>query len=199
MLRHFIIVCNCLVLLTGAGFAQDLRLVNRTVSKDSIIHFNEQPGAGIAWIKNKQFANGTIEFDVRGKNELQKSFVGIAFHGLNDSTYDAVYFRPFNFTVPEAGRRGHSVQYISLPLYDWSLLRNEHPGIYENFIDPPPNPNKWFHVKIIVASPDVTVMVNGKKCLAVEQLSPRKEGMIGYWTGDGSGGDWKGLKITPDK
>ncbi|HEY9260083.1 family 16 glycoside hydrolase [Chitinophaga sp.] len=196
MLRHFSIVFISFVLLAGAATAQELRVVNRGMVKDSSgIHLNEGPGAGIAWMTNKEFADGTIEFDVKGKNKLQQSFVGIAFHGLNDSTYDAVYFRPFNFQVPEAGRRGHSVQYISLPAYDWSLLRQEHPGKYENEIDPATDPNKWFHVKIIVSSPEVSVYVNGQRCLIVSQLSTQKKGMIGYWVGNGSSGDWKNLEI----
>ncbi len=57
----------------------------------------QNPDAGIAWINDIRFSDGIIEFDVKGKNVLQQSFVGFAFHGSNDSTYDAVYFRPFNF------------------------------------------------------------------------------------------------------
>ena len=75
------------------------------------IHLNEKPDAGLGWLEGVQFTDGTIEFDVKGKNVLQKSFVGIAFHGSNDSTYDAVYFRPFNFRSAEEVRRNHSVQY----------------------------------------------------------------------------------------
>lgn len=196
MLRHLSLTLIYLLFLAGTTAAQALRVVNRGMVKDSPnIHLNEAPGAGIAWITDKEFANGTIEFDVKGKNKLQESFVGIAFHGVNDSTYDAVYFRPFNFQVPEAGRRRHSVQYVSLPAYDWSLLRQDYPGKYENEVDPATDPNKWFHVKIIVSSPEVSVYVNEQRCLTVSQLSTQKKGMIGYWVGNGSAGDWKNLKI----
>lgn len=196
MLRHVSIILTLFLFLAGTAAAQELRLVNRGMTKDSsVIHLNEGPGAGIAWIANEDFSNGTIEFDIKGKNKLQQSFVGIAFHGVNDSTYDAIYFRPFNFQVPEAGRRGHSVQYISLPAYDWSLLRQDYPGKYEGEIDVNTDPNKWFHVKIIVSSPEVSVYVNGQRCLTVSQLSTQKKGMIGYWVGNSSAGDWKNLKI----
>lgn len=196
MLRHLFLTLTYLLFLAGTAAAQELRVVNRGMVKDSSnIHLNERPGVGIAWITNSDFADGTIEFDAKGKNKLQQSFVGFAFHGVNDSTYDAVYFRPFNFQVPEAGRRGHSVQYVSLPAYDWSLLRENYPGKYENEIDATTDPNKWFHVKIIVSSPEVSVYVNGQRCLTVSQLSTQKKGMIGYWVGNGSAGDWKNLKI----
>jgi len=196
MLRYITITFTFLLFLTGSLAAQELRLVNRGLIKDSVVHLTAGPGAGIAWINNKEFANGTIEFDVKGKDILQKSFVGIAFHGVNDSTYDAVYFRPFNFQVPEAGRRKHSVQYISMPAHDWERLRTEFPGKYENEIDPTTDPNKWFHVKVIVTSPEVSVFVNGQRCLTVSQLSTQKTGMIGYWVGASSAGAWKNLKIN---
>ncbi|MGO4289502.1 family 16 glycoside hydrolase [Chitinophaga sp. RAB17] len=196
MLRRFSITLTFLSFLAFMATAQELRVVNRGIIRDSsAIHLNEAPGAGIAWINNKDFADGTIEFDAKGKNKLQQSFVGIAFHGVNDSTYDAIYFRPFNFQVPEAGRRGHSVQYISLPLHDWAALRQDYPGKYESEIDATTDPNKWFHVKIIVSSPEVSVYVNGQRCLTVSQLSTQKKGMIGYWVGNGSAGDWKNLTI----
>ena len=70
----------------------------------------------------------------------------MAFHGLNDTTFDAVYFRPFNFNNP--ARNGHSVQYISHPEFPWYKLRKEQ---YENLINPVPEPNDWFHVLIIMA------------------------------------------------
>ncbi|SEW21281.1 family 16 glycoside hydrolase [Chitinophaga arvensicola] len=195
MLRRAILIFNYLVCSAGVCLAQELRVVNRTMVSDSIVHLNEAPGPGIAWIKGKEFSNGTIEFEVRGKNVLQQSFVGIAFHGVNDSTYDAIYFRPFNFQVPEAGRRSHSVQYISLPANDWPFLREQYPGKYEHEVDPETDPNKWFHVKVVVAFPEVDVYVNGKRCLTVSQLSKQKTGMIGYWVGNGSAGDWRNFKI----
>jgi hypothetical protein len=193
MFRHIFITLTSLVFINLNGMAQELQAVNRIATGDAVIHLNEAPGAGVAWIKGSDFGNGTIEFDVKGKNVLQRSFVGIAFHGVNDSTYDAVYFRPFNFQVPEKGRRAHSVQYISLPNHEWFQLRDEFPGKYENEIDPTTDPNAWFHVKIVINFPEVSTFINGKRCLSVTQLSKQKSGMVGYWVGNGSAGDWKNL------
>jgi hypothetical protein len=81
----------------------------------SALRFDERSGDGIAWWPETNFANGTIEFDVRGKDVFQKSFVGIAFHGVDEKTYDAVYFRPFNFRASDPARRNHAVQYVSMP------------------------------------------------------------------------------------
>src|SRR6266487_177262 len=66
---------------------------------------------------------------------------------VNDSTtFDAIYFRPFNFFNPE--RNTHSVQYISMPDHPWQQLRQDFPGKYESKIYNPPNPDDWFHATI---------------------------------------------------
>jgi hypothetical protein len=80
---------------------------------------------GIAWLKGIEFTNGTIEVDLRGKDLFQRSFVGIAFHGVDTTNYDAVYFRPFNFRSDDSVRRIHAVQYIHPPKLDWFVLSSK--------------------------------------------------------------------------
>lgn len=171
-------------------------LHNREIHVDKVVHLNGLPGDGLVWIKEPVFKNGKIELDIRGKDIQGRSFVGLAFHGLNESTYDAIYFRPFNFKNPE--RLGHSVQYISHPEYTWSKLRNDYPEKYENPVIPVPEPTDWFHVTILVDYPDIKVFVNNsdKPSLSVKQLSSRKEGWIGFWVGNNSEGFFKNLRIT---
>ncbi|MEB0261024.1 MULTISPECIES: hypothetical protein [unclassified Mucilaginibacter] len=178
----------------------DLTIVNRKLSfsTDGSLNLDEADNAGFAWINNKQFKSGTIELDVKGNDKLQGSFVGIAYHGLNDSTYECVYFRPFNFKADDAVRRSHGVQYIASPKYDWPVLREKFPNKYEQAVVPAPNPNGWFHVRITISTKNVNVYVNGiqKAMLIVEPLVKTGGTKIGYWVGNGSPGDWKNLKIT---
>ncbi len=171
-------------------------LYNRELVSDDVVHLDSKPGDGLLWLKEPVFTNGKIELDIKGKDERGRSFVGLAFHGLNDSTYDAVYFRPFNFKNPE--RKGHSVQYISHPEYPWYRLREEHPEKYENPVTPVPDPTGWFHATIVVEYPDVKVFVDNSEepSLTVQQLSSRKEGWIGFLVGNGSEGWFRNLKIT---
>ena len=103
---------------------------------------------GIVWLKDVNFSKGTIEVDLRGKDVLQKSFIGIAFHGVDTITYDAVYFRPFNFVTQDPVRKIHAVQYISEPDFPWHRLRDEQNGKYEKEVNPSPSPNDWFHARI---------------------------------------------------
>ncbi len=128
---------------------------------------------------------------------MQQSFVGIAFHGTNDSTFDAVYFRPFNFLSNDTIRKRHSVQYISLPKYDWSLLRQQYPGKYENALIKTVEPEEWFHAKIIVSNERIEVFVNNddKPSLTVKPISNHTTGNIGFWVGNNSDGEFSNLII----
>lgn len=87
------------------------------------VRINEMPNEGAMILKDANFSNGIIEFDVKGKNVVQQSFVGFAFHMQDEKTYDAIYFRPFNFKSSDTARRAHSVQYFSSPDYGWEKLR----------------------------------------------------------------------------
>lgn len=163
---------------------------------NKVIHLNTKENDGVLWLKDSIFSNGTIELDIKGKDIRGQSFVGIAFHGLDNKTYDCIYFRPFNFESPE--RKTHSVQYISMPDNDWSVLRNNSPNVYENTVNPVPNPNDWFHTKIVIELSNVKVYVNGASnpSLEIEQISDRKQGNFGLWVGNGSEGWFKNLIVT---
>ena len=155
-------------------------------------------GAGIARLENFAFADGVIEFDARGRNVVQQSFLGVAFHGTDINTYDAIYFRPFNFKAEDPARRLHAVQYISAPTQPWQKLRKEHPNLYEKPVVPVPDPDGWFHVRVVLAAPSISVFVNDAQepCLVVNQLNDRRNGWLSLWV-DVSGGDFANLRITP--
>ncbi|WP_051312957.1 family 16 glycoside hydrolase [Sporocytophaga myxococcoides] len=177
--------------------------VNREVvsSEDkshSAVKIKEKEGEGVVWIKGVKFSKGTIDVDLKGKDVLQKSFIGIAFHGADDKTFDGIYFRPFNFKTPDSVRHIHAVQYISHPDFPWKKLRDEKNGQYEKAVTPEPDPNNWFHARIEVGDKEVKVYVNNatKSSLVVNKLNDRKTGTIGLWTGEGSGGEFANLTIT---
>jgi hypothetical protein len=212
----FVIISGLLSILTVTGQGQSVKYdlinlfengkiepFNRTLSQFSEndrkgIRFSKNAGDGIAWLKGVEFSNGTIELDIRGKDLFQESFVGVAFHGVNNETLDAVYFRPFNFQSKDPVRKIHAVQYISHPDYTWSVLREKYNGKYEKASTPAPNGNDWFHAKIVVQYPKVTVYVNGNSepSLVIDKLNDRKTGRIGLWVGNNSDGDFTNLHIT---
>jgi len=151
----------------------------------------------IVWIKGFSFSEGTIEVDLRGKDEFQKSFLGIAFHGVDSVTYDAIYFRPFNFNSEDTARRKRAVQYVSEPEYPWYVLREKRTGVFEKGIIPPPSASDWFHAKIEVEGDDINVYVDHSSTpsLKVKKLNNRTNGLFGLWNG-ALQGDFANLVVT---
>jgi hypothetical protein len=182
-----------------------LTIVNREVKtgKDKgneFIEFLLQADEGLAWIQGIDFSTGTVELDLKGQDVFQHSFLGIAFHGDNDTTFEAIYFRPFQFRTPDTIRQKRAVQYISLPEYTWSKLRAIESGKFENTVMSAPDPNDWFHARFVISEKEARVFVNNRPdpCLVVPLLGS-KSGKIGLYTADRSGGSFANLKIYQDK
>jgi len=147
-----------------------------------------------------EFTDGVIEFDALGQSEPpQSNFLGISFRFVDETTHDAVYFRPFNFRADDMERKIHAVQYISHPKHNWFDLRKDKPGLYEKPITPAPDGDAWFHARIVIERSKVSVYVNsaGEPSLVVEELSDRRDGGIGLWVGPGQGGHFAILTIIP--
>lgn len=184
----------------GKGVNASKRVISRlTDGVRQGVRLSEAEGEGPAYLPGIEFANGSIALDLKGKDVQGASFVGVAFHGVDGTTYDAIYFRPFNFRTEDQARVLRAVQYISHPAHPWQKLRVDHPGQYEKPVTPVPDPNAWFHARVVVASPKVSVFVGDAKepCLIVNQLSGRKKGLVGIWVGNTSGGDFANLTIVP--
>ena len=85
-----------------------LKAVNRDVAPlqgtSDAVKVSEREGSGVVWIDGTDFALGTIELDVRGRDVLQRSFLGVAYHRQDDNTYEAVYLRRSTSapTIPHA-------------------------------------------------------------------------------------------------
>ena len=183
-----------------------LHVVNRkgillSDQKHKGLELNENSGEGIVWLQNENFSKGSIEIDVKGQVVFQKSFLGIAFHGQNDSTYEAIYFRPFNFYAQDSVRRIHAVQYVAHPEFTWEKLRKEINAEFEKAIPYAPDPNGWFHTRIEISATQVIVFVgkNPNPVLQAKRLSSFSDGKIGLFVGDNSGGKFANLKIVKDK
>ena len=113
----------------------------------------------MVWITGSDFAAGTIEVSVRGRDVLQRSFLGVAFHGKDDNTYEAVYLRPFNFRATDPARHQHAVQYMAVPDYDWPRLRQEFPEEFENPVDASVSPTDWVPLRVVVKGKTIQIFV----------------------------------------
>ncbi len=179
-----------------------LKAVNRDVttiqgSRDGV-HVTEKAGPGVVWLEGSDFSEGTIEVETRGRDIFQRSFLGVAFHGKDDNTYEAVYLRPFNFRTNDAERRQHAVQYMASPDYDWPRLRKEFPEEFENPVDPSVAPTGWVTLRVVVKGRTIQVYVGPVKSttLEVRKLGQQDRGLIGLWVGNNSDGDFANLRIT---
>ena len=195
---------NAMVIdLHNAVLNKNIEVFNRELSRineDSHlgIRLSKDKGEGIAWLKGIEFSNGILEFDVRGEDIQQHSFVGIAFHGKDDSTFDAIYLRPFQFNAEDVILKNRSIQYISLPDFTWRTLRAKFPDKYEHSIEPSPDPNSWVRVRIVIHGSTVSTYINGSQepSLVVEKVTSVNSGLIGFYVADTSGGDFANITIT---
>ncbi|WP_299768092.1 hypothetical protein [uncultured Dokdonia sp.] len=178
-----------------------IKAVNRSISvfgeQQDAVEMNAKNGDGIGIIKDIEFEKGIIEIELLGENNPGKSFIGVAFNIQDDKTYEAIYFRPFNFVAKEQKRKEHMVQYIYHPEFTWKKLRKERTGEFENEIKIPPNPDNWFKAIIHIEEKTVKVFVNNipEPILIVDRLTSTTSKTIGIWTGFGSSGRFRNLII----
>lgn len=189
----------------GFGSAgQKLRLVNRTATRIDDrggVRVSSASGNGVAWVEGSDFQSGTIEVDVRGREYMGQSFVGVAFHRKDDRTYEAVYVRPFNFRASDPIRKQHAVQYITLPEFDYDRLRRDSPEEFENPVDPSLAPTDWVRLRVVVGGGKLQIYVGpvNETTLEVRKLGQLYGGQVGLWVGNESGGDFANLVVTPAK
>lgn len=179
-----------------------LTIINRKIEAideqgKKFVRLSEGGREGVLWLPITNFENGKIEVEMRGKDVLQRSFIGLIFHGQNDSTYDAVYCRPFNFFAKDSVRHIHSIQYVSHPKFPWDILRKTRNGEFEKEIQSPPDPNAWFRMKLVIEKKSVKAYINQAEIpsLVVEKLTNTTNGKLGIFVGAGSGGDFKSVSI----
>ena len=154
---------------------------------------------GLAVANGMEFDTGTIEIDLKGMGGQKRCFLGVAFNVSDEKTFEAVYFRPFNFTA-EGESKDHAVQYIAWPLHPWDELRKDKPHVFEAPISPVLNPDDWFHARIEVGETQVRVFVNdvNQPCLTVDRLLKGGQRQpIGLFV-DSHEGMYDNLKIMPN-
>jgi hypothetical protein len=187
----------------GASPPSIARTVNRSQavvqeSGRAVVRLDAKAGDGFAVVAGAPLDEGTIELDVRGEDVQQQSFVGVAFAVQNDSTYEAVYLRPFNFRTPDTARAKRAVQYVSHPTWPWQRLRADSPGKYEQPVRPAPDPTTWVRLRLVITRTQVSVYANGgdEADLVVTRLGDAKPGPVAFWVGNNSRGDFSNLRIT---
>jgi hypothetical protein len=102
---------------------------------------------GSAVLKNTNFSNGVIDFDVKFYGGIS----GLTFH-QHGKTADVLYFRP----SADCATSDDCVQYMPLShgIFEWDL--------YNQYQSPAPiKMGSWNHVKVILSGQKMSVFVNG--------------------------------------
>ena len=170
----------------------------RVFFQDGLVTMPSNAKGTMMVLNDAYFEKAEIEFDFKGKDEMQESFLGLAFNIQSATIFEWLYFRPFNFENEE--RKTHSVQYVFEPVYTWKVLRENFPDKFENEIVPAPKAESWVHAKIILTPSNVKVFVNNsdEPSLVVDRLSLVKNGNIGFFASGKSPAEFKNLKIKKE-
>ena len=161
-------------------------------------------GGGIVVLPATAFQDGTIELEVAGKPRAgatadARGFVGVAFRvaAADPSRYECFYIRPTNGRADDQLRRNHSTQYISMPEYEWSRLRNETPGHYESYVDLVPG--EWTKIRVEVRGVKARLYVNDapQPVLVVNALKHGNvKGAVALWIGLGTEAHFANLRLS---
>lgn len=103
---------------------------------------------GYAELKDRNFSNGTIEFDTKF---VGSRITGITFRHHGDAA-DALYFRP----SPDCSVSDECIQYMPTAhqVFEWDLY-----GQYQTHA--PIHPGAWNHIKLVASGGRMNVFVNG--------------------------------------
>ncbi|RJR29507.1 MAG: hypothetical protein C4574_03520 [Candidatus Latescibacterota bacterium] len=121
-------------------------------------HLGRQALRGTASLRNVEFENGVIEFDLAVSGEA--SYPGIAFRAEGDDWFERVYIRPHR-----AGRYPDALQYTPTMngIEEWQLCNG--PGFTAGVEFPP---DRWIPVRLEVKGSQARVFVNGAERPALE-------------------------------
>jgi hypothetical protein len=151
------------------------------------------------------FHNGIIEFDIalelnQYANEFTRGFGGVLFRKQNIDMYECIYLRGTNGSLnnppPTDPRLTRAIQYISAPQYDFQVLRDNYPGVYEKGAKI--TINRWHHLKIEVNNKKAVVYIDGDSnpTLTIDNMfGENKEGKVGLFVDQGTNAYYKNMTI----
>jgi len=164
---------------------------------------NDTEKDGFALLRGTDFQDGTIEADIALKittppGVRMPGFVGLAFRARPDaSRYELFYVRPGNSHSNDQEMRNHSVQYVSVPDFDWYKLRQKWPWVYESYAEL--QMETWTKVKIEVMGRSAKLYLSGSEqpSLVVDGLMGEDlHGGVALWGYPGEEAYFSNVRIT---
>jgi len=188
---------------------RDLVLVNVKADaveykgREAVRVTNDSEKDGFALLRGTDFQDGTIEADFGLKittppGVRMPGFVGIAFRARPDaSRYELFYLRPGNSSSDDQEMRNHSVQYVSEPDFDWYILRQKWPWVYEAYADL--KLETWTKLRLEVKGRAAKLYLNGSEepSLVVDGLKGEDlRGGVALWGYQGEEAYFSNVRIT---
>jgi hypothetical protein len=132
---------------------------------------------GAAWLRERNFQNGTIEFDIAFSDV--SGFPGIAFRAATHDDYELFYLRENQSGQP------HATQYTPVlhGLYAWQIYAGPAWEATARWTY-----DRWMHVKLVVSGVRAELYVDGDSAVQVvpRLRGPQGAGEIGLLAGPGS-------------
>jgi hypothetical protein len=148
----------------------------------------DSKSASIAYPKNLDFRDGTIEADIASPKG-GAGYIGLAFRIKDAHHYETVYFRPGYSKTFDA------MQYMPEKKQEFNWPEYADHRYQASAVLPL---TSWFHIKLTVKGSSLTVYVNNEPnpiftCDYLDKSLDR--GSVGFWLGNSSVGAYKNLVV----
>ncbi len=145
--------------------------------------------SGLATIKDAQFTDGVIEFDIAVTGE--RGFAGAFWRMQDNANYEEFYIRPHQSGNPDANQYTPVFNGIAA----WQLYYGEGYGAPVKY-----DFNQWMRVKIVVAGVNAEVYIKDMETPALfinEQKREINSGKVGLSVGNFAPGYYSNFSFTP--
>lgn len=145
--------------------------------------------SGIAIVKDSQFTDGIIEFDIAFTGE--RGFMGVFWRMQDDENYEEFYVRPHQSGNPDANQ----YEPVFNDVAAWQLYHGEGYGAPTKY-----NFNQWNHIKLVISGKQADVYINDMATPVLfisDQKREIKSGKVGFSVGNFAPGYYSNFSYTP--
>jgi hypothetical protein len=144
---------------------------------------------GIAAVKDSQFKDGIIEFDLAFTGE--RGFMGAFWRMQDNDNYEEFYVRPHQSGNPDANQYEPVFNGVAA----WQLYHGEGYGAPTKY-----NFNQWNRIKLVISGKQADVYINNMDVPVLfisDQKREIKSGRVGFSVGNFAPGYYSNFSFTP--
>ena len=144
--------------------------------------------AGLAWVKDAQFTDGILEFDMAFAPD--RGFMGAIWRMQDENNYEDFYVRPHQSGNPDANQ----YQPVFNGVASWQLYHGEGYGAPVRY-----DFNQWVRIRIVVSGKNAEVYIKDLETPALfvnEMKREIKPGPVGLSVGNFAGAYYSDFRFT---